>query len=111
MAGGMLTADATLTCPHGGKVVITPASPRAQGGGAPVATTADGFAIAGCTFTLPGPVPSPCVRVQWILPGQRVRRAGAQVLYADSTGLCLAATGLPQGKVTVQMTQTRATGG
>ena len=107
MAGPSVTAASTLMCPHGGTVAIIPASPRAQAGGAPIVTAADTFIIAGCTFTLPGPVPSQCVRVQWIVPGMKVKHGGAPALDAGSVGLCLAATGAPQGPVSIQPAQTQ----
>ena len=110
MAGPSLTAASTLLCPHGGQVTIIPASPRAIAGGAPIATTADTFLVAGCIFTLPGPVASPCVQVQWIVPGLRLKAGGAQALDAGSVGLCLAATGAPQGPVSVMATQPRTKG-
>ena len=104
MAGPSLTAASTLLCPHGGQVTIIPANVRAMAGGAPIATAADTFLVAGCAFTLPGPVPSPCVSVQWIVPGLRLK-AGGPALDAGSVGLCLAATGAPQGPVSVVATQ------
>jgi hypothetical protein len=110
MAGAALTAASTLMCPHGGTVAIIPSSPRAKAGGAPIVTAADTFLIAGCTFTLPGPVPSPCVRVQWIVPGAKVKHGGASALDAGSVGMCLAATGAPQGPVSIQPAQARAIG-
>lgn len=109
MAGPSLTAASTLLCPHGGQVAIISANVRAMAGGAPIATTADTFLVAGCTFTLPGPTPSPCVRVQWLVPGLRLK-AGGQALDAGSVGLCLAATGAPQGPVTIVATQPRLKG-
>jgi hypothetical protein len=110
MSGNTLTTASTLTCPHGGKVTITPTGPRASADRAPMATTADLFAIAGCAFALPGPVPSPCVRVQWIIPGMKVSSGGGRALYTDSVGQCVAATGAPQGPVTVLMTQSKVSG-
>ena len=109
MAGPALTATSTLLCPHGGQVTIVPANTRAMAGGAPIATAADTFVVAGCAFTLPGPVPSPCVRVQWVMPAQRVT-AGAPSLDAGCAGLCLAATGAPQGPVSIVATQPRVKG-
>jgi hypothetical protein len=109
MAGPSLTAASTLLCPHGGQVTIIPAGSRALAGGAPIVTAADTFLIAGCVFTLPGPVPSPCVTVQWVMSGLRVQ-AGAPALDAGSAGLCLAATGAPQGPVNIVATQPRVQG-
>jgi hypothetical protein len=110
MAGPSLTAASTLMCPHGGQVTIIPSNSRAVAGGAPIATTADTFVIAGCPFTLPGPTPSPCIQVQWIVPGLRVKAGGGQAVDAGSVGLCIAATGAPQGPVSVLATQPRVKG-
>jgi hypothetical protein len=105
MPGASLTTASVLMCPHGGSVSIVSANTRAKAGGAPIVTASDTFTIAGCPFTLPGPTPSPCVRVQWIVPAMRFKAGGAQALDAGSTGLCMAATGAPQGPVLVQSTQ------
>lgn len=109
MPGPSLTAASTLLCPHGGQVTIVPSNARAMAGGAPIATTAATFLVAGCAFTLPGPLPSPCVQVQWLVPGLRLR-AGSQALDAGSVGLCLSATGAPQGPVSIVATQPRVKG-
>lgn len=111
MAGPMLTVASTLICPHGGQITIVPTSVRAMAVGAPMATSVDTFIIAGCTFTLPGPVPSPCVTVQWIMPGMRAKAGAGQALDAGSVGMCMAATGAPQGPVSIAATQAKVTGG
>jgi hypothetical protein len=107
MAGAALTTASVLMCPHGGSVSIVSANTRAKAAGAPIATASDTFMIAGCSFTLPGPTPSPCMQVQWIVPAMRLKAGGAQALDAGSTGLCIAATGAPQGAVIVQNTQSQ----
>jgi hypothetical protein len=105
MPGPLLTAASTLQCPHGGTVVITPGSPRSSAGGAPMVTTGDVFTVVGCVFTLPGPVPSPCVTVQWIIGNPRLSSPSGQALDMSSVGICLAATGAPQGPVVIQSAQ------
>ena len=110
MAGPSVTVASSLMCPHGGQVTIVPASGRARAGGASIATTADAFLVAGCPFVLPGPVPSPCLQVQWITPALRVKAGGAPAIDAASVGLCIGATGAPQGPVIIQPAQTRVTG-
>src|SRR5205823_6712404 len=102
MAGNSLTTLSGLTCPHGGTVAIVSSNARVAAGGAPVALATDTFAITGCPFQIPvgvGTVPSPCVRVQWILPDLRDRTNGSLGLTQGSAGLCLAATQIPQGPV------------
>ena len=108
MPGLCLTTASALMCPHGGTATIVSANLRAKAGGAQIVTASDTCVIAGCPFVLPGPVPSPCVQVQWILPAMRLKAGGAQALDQGSVGLCIAATGAPQGPVVVQSTQPRA---
>jgi len=104
MAGFLIDAGATLLCPHGGTVSIVASNANVTAG-APVAVQTDTMVIAGCPFTI-GP-PSPCVRVQWVVPDARVTVGGVPTLSQGSTGLCLAATGAPQGTVVIASTQSR----
>lgn len=111
MTGPLLTVGSTLTCPHGGVVTITPGG-RASAGGQPMVTAADVTVVAGCAFTLPGPVPSPCVLVQWIAGNPRLASPAGPALDMTSVGLCLAATGAVQGPVVIQSAgQTSVAGG
>lgn len=112
MAGNALNTMAALCCPHGGKVTIASSNARVAAGGAPLALSSDAFTIVGCPFQIPvGPVmvPSPCVRVQWVLPDLRDKTAGSLGLSQGSAGLCLAATQVPQGPVSVLGTQPQVT--
>jgi hypothetical protein len=106
MSGFSLTVAATMMCPHGGTVIPVPSSPRASAGGTPVLVATDIFVIAGCPFTLPGPAPSPCVTVRWIVPDMRSKVSGNPTLSQGSTGLCLSPAQAPQGTVIVVSTQT-----
>jgi len=109
MPGASLTVDARLVCPHRGTVAIVSSNTRASAG-ARLVTTDDAFTVGGCQFTLPGPTPSPCVSVRWIVPAGRVRVGGAPGLDTSSIGLCLSAAGAPQGRVVVSSTQPSVTG-
>ena len=102
---GALTTASTLQCPHGGTVTIVSANGRATAGGVPLALATDSFIVAGCAFTIPPGVPSPCVKVQWIVSDLRNGVAGAPTLSQSSVGLCLAATQAPQGPVVIVSTQ------
>jgi hypothetical protein len=104
MAGGALTTMATLQCPHGGTVAIVSTNARVAVGGAPLALATDTFTIAGCPFVI-GIVPSPCIRVQWILTDLRNTVGGVPTLSAGSVGLCLAGTQVPQGPVVIVAAQ------
>ncbi len=111
MAGNSLTTTASLTCPHGGTVVIASTNARVSAGGAPLALVTDIFTIGGCPFQIPvglGTVPSPCVRVQWIVSDLRNKTNGSLGLSQSSVGLCLAATQVPQGQVVIVATQSKA---
>jgi hypothetical protein len=103
MAGQALTTASTLMCPHGGTVSASPANVRAKAD-AYVLTVNDAFVIAGCAFTLPNGQPSPCMSVMWTTPDSRVK-AGGPTLSASSVGLCTNAAGIPQGPVSVSVTQ------
>ena len=111
MAGEALTTASTLQCPHGAKVTISSTNTKAKAG-ADMVTAADTFTISGCTFQLPTPVPvpSPCTTVVWIVPETQVMVGGSPGLDKGCVGLCLAATGLPQGPVTVADTQSKVKG-
>lgn len=104
MAGHALTVSTTMQCPHGGQVQVVPSNARAKAS-ALILTQADTFLIAGCAFVI-GTVPSPCMTVQWVVADVRVK-AGAATLSEGDTGLCMAATGAPQGPVSIVNTQQR----
>jgi hypothetical protein len=103
MAGATLTIASTLQCPHGAPVQIIPSGSGPVLGGVPVATVADTFLISGCPFTIPvvPPIPSPCITVQWVAGDLFSTAGGAPTLSQSSQGLCLAATGAPQGLVVI----------
>ncbi|WP_204141052.1 hypothetical protein [Halomicronema sp. CCY15110] len=109
MAGHTLTTASTLQCPHGGAVNIVSSNSRVKADGAYTVTLADTFTVSGCPFQIPStpPIPSPCVRVQWLVPDTRVRVNGSLSLSRSSTSLCLSAAQVPQGSVLVGNTQTR----
>lgn len=102
-----LTTSSSMTCPHGGMVSAVTANLTSDAAGAKILTAADTFTVAGCVFTLPGPKPSPCVRIQWVVPDQRVKVGGAPTLSQSSTGICLSADSIPQGPVVIAVAQPR----
>ncbi len=107
MPGPIYHVGATAICPHGGQVQTISSNSRVLVNGMPVATMADSSVVAGCAFQLPGPTPSPCVKVQWLVPATRVTVNGQPVLLQTSQNLCLAATQAPQGPASVLVNQTR----
>ena len=105
----LLTAASVMTCPHGGTVMATPGATQATID-APILRGSDTFVVAGCPFTLPGPVSSPCVSVNWVQTATRVKHGGDFVLTEASVGLCVAATQAPQGPVVISSTQPKVSG-
>jgi hypothetical protein len=97
-------------CPHAGQVTAIPSSPRVMVGGQPVVTLSDTYLVAGCPFTVPGPKPQPCVKVQWLVPAMRVLVGGQPAILQSSNGLCLSPEQIPQGPPSVLVTQVRAMG-
>jgi hypothetical protein len=106
MSGNSLTTATTLSCPHGATIKVTTKNQKAKAGDKLI-TDADTFIISGCTNQLPTtpPIPSPCVKVLWVLADLKVKVGGGSSLSSGSIGLCLAATQLPQGTVTIGSTQ------
>jgi hypothetical protein len=109
MPGNLMHLNATVTCPHGGRVTFQPAQTRATAGGQVVWTATDPTTITGCPFTA-GNKPQPCVTVRWVTPSARLRAGGAQVITQGSAGLCLSAEQIPQGPPMISVIQQRAVG-
>ncbi len=87
MPAPILTASATITCPHGGVCTPIASNPTFLVGGRPVLTAADTFLIAGCTFNVSG-APAPCLSVEWTASALSTLVHGVPVLLATSIGLC-----------------------
>ena len=109
MPGFLLDAGASIMCPHGGTGAPSPSSTRVKLGGKPPLLVNDLVSIAGCAFNVSG-APSPCLRVQWVMPATRVRAEGSPVLLSSSVGLCVNAAGAPQGTALVSGFQTKVKG-
>jgi hypothetical protein len=84
----ILTAGATLMCPHGATVHVTLRGSRPLGPlGAPSLRASDEFEVMGCTH------PGTCDRVSWIV--------ASDPLQESNVGICVSASGVPLGKVRV----------
>jgi hypothetical protein len=103
--GPVVTAASVAMCPHGGPVSIISSDARVLASGAPVATIADQFMVAGCAFTIPPPLP--CLMIQWLMGATRVLVNGIPPVLQTSTGLCISAAGSPNGPPVVTTTQPR----
>lgn len=116
MPGVLLHVGAVVQCTHMAPATTSPTQTRVFVRGLPVATTANLYAVAGCPFTLPGPKPSPCVRVQWTMPAARVLVGGVPALLqtppgtGPGAGLCLSPEQAPQGPPNVTAIQTNVLG-
>lgn len=104
----VLSSRATIMCPHGGTVTMTPTAVRVTVDGDPPLRMGDVGTIAGCPFTI-GTTPSPCVRTEWMMPANRVKIEGAAVLTHTSVALCISAASAPQGTAITSGFQTRVT--
>jgi len=109
MSGKTITVNTTMQCPHGGQVQLLTTNNKVKADNGFIGTMSDTYTILGCPFQIPGtpPIPSPCIKVQWIKPDLRCKVKGSAIISNTSVGLCLAATQLPQGPVSVVNVQTK----
>ncbi len=110
MGAPVLHQGAMVQCPHGVPAQPAPSQVRVTIDHQPVLVQTDVFTVGGCPFQLPGPTPSPCVQVKWLVASTRVRVGGVPVLLQSSTSLCVAATQAPQGPAIVAGVSPRVTG-
>ncbi len=109
MTGQTITKNSSMQCPHGGQVQVITTNTRVKADQGYIGTMADTYLISGCPFQIPGtpPIPSPCVKVQWVIPDVRNKVNGSPTISITSSGICLAATQLPQGPVSVVNVQSK----
>ena len=110
MPGNMLTTASTVMCTHGGQAILTTSNQVVKAGGSPVLLESDIHTVAGCVFTLPGPKPSPCIRIEWSAGASQNMVNGVRILVLSSIGKCYSPEGAPQGVATIVNTQMRASG-
>jgi hypothetical protein len=92
MPGFLLQVGATVICSHGGQAQPTVPNPRVLLSGAPSATIAAPWVIAGCPFV---PLaPGPCVTAQWTVGATRVTSNGQPLLMLTGQAICMP-TGTP----------------
>jgi hypothetical protein len=97
MAGYVLDAGATITCPHGGRVDVAPRATRVALGGKPPLLVDDTAVIAACPFNVSG-APSPCLSVEWARPAMKLTVESSAVLLSTSVALCRNAASAPQAR-------------
>ncbi len=112
MPGFLAHVGMGATCQHGGPITVSPVPGvhLVQVAKQAAATVGDQYVIASCAFTVPGPKPQPCVKVQWMVPATRVRVNGQPAILVDSKGFCLSAEQVPQGAPNITVTQIRVRG-
>jgi uncharacterized Zn-binding protein involved in type VI secretion len=99
---------ATAICSHGGQVTPLPTQTRVLVSGQAVIRMGDTGLTAGCAFTLPGPKPSPCLTTKWLLGAVRVSVQGQPVIIQTNLGDAFSPENAPQAKVSILVTQPRA---
>lgn len=104
--GLIMEEAATLMCPHAGQVQSSPSISRVTMGGLAPLAKDDTFSISGCPFMM-GSSPHPCTEIQWLTATARVTMEGKEILLDQSSGLCKASDGVPQGPPNVIVTQQR----
>ncbi len=105
MAAVVVTTGSTVLCAHGGGVTIVPTSTRVKAGGKPVLAQGDVLTVAGCPFTVPPGVPTPCVAAQVIFASQRVKVGGRGIVTTE--GVVMTTGSGPPAAVTATVNQTR----
>jgi hypothetical protein len=100
MPAPVLNVNATIMCPHGGRVTPITTNTKLMVGGAPALTFADIHMIVGCPFVIVLK-PSPCIRVQWTSSSMKLQVNGVPVLTQASVGLCMSPEQAPQGPAVI----------
>jgi hypothetical protein len=108
MPGYILTTASQITCTHGGTVKLSTSNTKLKIDGSAALLESDVHSVTGCVFTLPGPKPSPCVKVEWSLGAAMCKSNGTAVLTQSSVGKCSSAEGAIQGMAIVAQTQMKA---
>ncbi|QKO21825.1 hypothetical protein HTY51_07940 [Rhodoferax sp. BAB1] len=108
MPGYLLTTASQIRCTHGGTATLTTMNAKVKVESALALLESDVHVVAGCPFTLPGPKPSPCVRIEWTAGATMCKVDNISVLVQTSVGRCISAEGSTQGMAIVSPMQTRA---
>ena len=97
----------TVQCPHGGKAILITANARIMVDNVPALLESDKHAVVGCLFTLPGPKPSPCIKIEWAGGSGQLKVNGAGVLVKSSVGKCYSPESALQGVAIIASTQVK----
>jgi hypothetical protein len=110
MALNFLTTASTIQCTHGGTAILTTTNTSLFADGAPVLLESDIATVAGCPFTLPGPKPSPCVKIEWSAATVQISVNGTAALIRSSIGKCYSPENALQGVAIISNTQQKGAG-
>lgn len=110
MPGYILTTASTVMCTHGAKAMLATSNTKVKIENMPALLETDVHTVAGCPFTLPGPKPSPCVRIEWTAGAVLCKNDGTKLLVQSSVGKCISAEGTTQGLAIIAQTQMKARG-
>ena len=108
MPGYILTTSSQIMCTHGGTAMLTTTDTKVKVDNSLALLESDVHSVAGCPFTLPGPKPSPCIRIEWLAGAIMCKIEGTKVLIQSSVGKCISAEGLTQGIALIVQTQMKA---
>lgn len=100
----VLDSNATIMCPHGGRVSVVPSNVIVKAGAGYALLQTDTFMVSGCPFATPAG-PAPCLMVQWLTAAIFTKVNNVPVLLNDSVSLCVGPLG-PAGPATVSGFQT-----
>jgi hypothetical protein len=96
-----------MMCAHGGSATQVASNVRVKANGNFVAVMSDEITLAGCGFTVPPGVPTPCIAAKFMTPAKRVKIGGVPAVLATTTALT---TGMgPPVPLVVTAAQKRAT--
>jgi hypothetical protein len=107
MPGKVLTMASTVQCPHGGMAILITANVKIMVDNVPALLESDVHPVVGCLFTLPGPKPSPCIRIEWAGGSGQLKANGVGVLVQSSVGKCFSPESALQGVAIIAGTQVK----
>ena len=110
MPGYILTTSSQVSCTHGGTATLSTSNTKVKADNSPALLESDVHPVAGCPFTLPGPKPSPCVRIEWTAGATMCKSDGTKLLIQSSVGKCISAEGATQGLAIIIQTQMKVQG-
>lgn len=101
----LLNTFSVVMCPHGGTVQHIPTTVTSfRVDGRQPMLLSDEYLIAGCSYQMGSS--SPCTKVIWISGSSLLVVQGQPALTLGSVGLCVSASGVPQGPAIIASVHT-----